>query len=259
MRRHDVRATCFWTGHAAENNPGEVRAVRDAGHETGCHGLVHETLGDPIFPLPNNWPIFPFEVEGRLREATRIVEQVSGVRPVSFRCPRLWGSTPVVNVLEKLGYKADATLPLYFYRNRCSPYHPSAGSWTEEGDLGIVEIPNFCDLTMTSQDPYNRDRDQWPLFRTEGTAALMGKIDAFVAYVRARGARPVLAFYFHPWEFHAMPQGAIDYGEASVTPLPFITKNCGEVACREFERLLTELKSRGGAFKTAEEVAADWA
>ena len=41
------------------------------GHETGCHGLYHETLGDPLFPLPNNWPILPSEVEGRLREATR--------------------------------------------------------------------------------------------------------------------------------------------------------------------------------------------
>ena len=56
MQRQDVRATYFWTGHSAENNPRSVLAVRDAGHETGCHGLVHETLGDPIFPLPNNWP-----------------------------------------------------------------------------------------------------------------------------------------------------------------------------------------------------------
>ena len=62
----------------------------------------HETLGDPLFPLPNNWPILPSEVEGRLREATRIVRKASGERPVSFRCPRLWGSTHVLNVLEKL-------------------------------------------------------------------------------------------------------------------------------------------------------------
>ncbi len=39
-----------------------------------------------------------------------IVEEVSGIRPVSFRCPRLWGSTQVTNVLEELGYIADATL-----------------------------------------------------------------------------------------------------------------------------------------------------
>ncbi len=258
MDRQQAAATFFWTGHAAQNNPQTAAEVRNAGHETGCHGLVHETLGDPIFPLPNNWPVFPFEVEGRIREATKIVEQVSGVRPVSFRCPRLWGSTPVVNVLENLGYKADVSLPLYFYRNLFYPYHPAAEDWTKPGTLKLVEIPNFCDLTMTSDDPYQRDRDQWPLFRTESAGAVLQKADSFIDYVSARRQRPVLAFYFHPWEFHPMPQGSIDYGEASVTPLPFITKNCGDVACGEFETLLRELKERGGEFKTAGEVADDW-
>ena len=103
LKKHDIRATFFWTGHAAENNPKMVGRVRDAGHETGCHGLFHETLGDPIFPLPNNWPILPSEVEGRLQIATQIVRDVSGDHPTSFRCPRLWGSTQVLNVLEKLG------------------------------------------------------------------------------------------------------------------------------------------------------------
>ncbi|HPY91426.1 MAG TPA: polysaccharide deacetylase family protein, partial [Lentisphaeria bacterium] len=55
--RHGVQATFFWTGHAAENNPEVVRAVHSSGHETGCHSLYHETLGDPLFPLPNNWPV----------------------------------------------------------------------------------------------------------------------------------------------------------------------------------------------------------
>ena len=258
MARQKAKATYFWTGHAAENNPQTVLEVRNAGHETGCHGLVHETLGDPIFPLPNNWPVFPFEVEGRIREATRIVEAVSGDKPVSFRCPRLWGSTAVVKVLESLGYKADASLPLYFYRERFSPYHPSAEDWTEPGALKLVEIPNFCDLSMISNDPYQRDRDQWPLFRTESADAVLQKADSFIEYVNSRKQRPVLCFYFHPWEFYTMPQGAIDYGEASVTPLPFITKNCGDVACREFEILLQKLTQRGGVFKTAGEIADDW-
>lgn len=258
MARQEVRATFFWTGHAAENHPDVVRAVHAAGHETGCHGLVHETLGDPLFPLPNNWPVLPREVPGRIEDATRIVERCAGTRPLSFRCPRLWGSTVVVNALEALGYKADVSLPLYFYRENFHPYHPSAEEWTRPGKLKLVEIPNFCDLDMESHDPYQRDRDQWPLFRTESAAAVLRKADGFVEYVRSRGHRPVLAFYFHPWEFHPMPQGAIDYGEASVTPLPFITRNCGAVACREFETLIEELKQRGGEFKTAGDVADDW-
>lgn len=255
LKKHDVLATFFWTGHAAENNPEIVRLVRDSGHETGCHGLMHETLGDPIFPLPNNWPLLPSEVEGRVREATRIVKKVSGVDPTSFRCPRLWGSTKVVNVLEALGYLADATFPLYFYNKPITPYHPSSEDWTKPGDMNILEIPNFCDLTMESNDPYQRDRDQWPLFRTEGAEALIEKADSFIAYVQERKQRPVLCFYLHPWEFHPMPQGALNFGESSVIPLPFIVKNCGPEAVKQLDRMTKMLKQRGGRFVTAKQLA----
>lgn len=255
MAKHDAKATYFWTGHAAQNNPDEVQMVKKEGHEIGCHSLVHETLGDPIFPLPNNWPVFPFEVEGRITEATRLVEETAGVRPLSFRCPRLWGSTKVVNTLEKLGYKTDATLPMYFYRNMLRPYHPSKDDWTKEGDMNILEIPNFCDMAMESTDQYQRDRDQWPLFRTESADFLMKKIDSFINYVEERNIRPVLCFYFHPWEFHEMPQGSIDFGEASVTPFPFIVKNCGKKACQEFDSLCSILKSAGGRFVTCLDLA----
>lgn len=254
LSKYHAPSTFFWTGHAAENNANIVEMVRDADggmHETGCHSLVHETLGDPIFPLPNNWPVFPFEVEGRIREATRIVTEVSGVHPASFRCPRLWGSTKVVNVLESLGYKADASLPLYFYRTMFKPYHPDKNDWTREGGMKLVEIPNFCDLTMESSDPYNRDRDQWPLFRTEGAEALLGKVRSFLDYVEARNVRPVLCFYLHPWEFYEMPTGMLDYGEAEVHPHSFITLNCGKPAIREMDKLLRALREAGGVFKTA--------
>ncbi len=256
LRRHAAEATFFWTGHAAEQNPDMVRQVAAAGHETGCHGLYHETLGDPLFPLPNNWPLLPGEVGGRIRLGTEIVGRIAGKRPVSFRCPRLWGSNRVMRELENLGYIADASLPLYFYRTMFVPYHPSAKDWTKPGRMRILELPNFCDLTMKSKDPlYNRDRDQWPLFRTKSAAALLAKVDSFIAYVRRRRQRPVLVFYFHPWEFHPMPQGAIDYGEASVRPLPFIVKNCGPRALAEFDKLCLGLRRRGARFVTAGKLA----
>ena len=257
LEKHNIPATFYWTGHAAENNPDMVRRVRDAGHETGCHGLYHETLGDPLFPIPNNWPILPSEVEGRLREATRIVQEVSEVQPVSFRSPRLWGSTTVMNVLEKLGYVADASFPLYFYGKPFVPYHPSSEDWTQPGSMNILQIPNFCDLDMESQDQYQRDRDQWPLFRTKSARFVMEKAEGFIEHVQSRGERPVLCFYLHPWEFHPMPQGAIDFGEASVTPLSFIVENCGPVAVEQLDQLCAMLKERGGRFLTSKELATE--
>jgi len=258
LEKHGVPATFYWTGHAAENNPAMVLKVAQAGHETGCHGLLHETLGDPIFPLPNNWPILPTEVAGRLEQATRIIRDICGHPPVSFRCPRLWGSTQVVNVLEALGYISDASLPLYFYGEPIVPYHPSADDWTKPGSLRLVEIPNFCDLDMASNDDYQRDRDQWPLFRTKDAAALMEKADGFLAHVTSRGQRPVLCFYFHPWEFHPMPQGSIDFGECEVKPLAFIVENCGPYALAQFDELCRLLKVRGARFITAGDLAREY-
>lgn len=255
LERHGIQATFFWTGHAAENNPAMVVQVKDKGHETGCHGLFHETLGDPIFPLPNNWPILPSEVEGRLRPATEIVMRMSGVQPVSFRCPRLWGSTKVLNVLEELGYVADASLPMFFYPDQLEPYHPSSTDWTEKGEMHILEIPNFCDMEMESNDPYHRDRDQWPAFRIQSASFLMEKVKGFITYVQKRDIRPVICLYLHPWEFYPMPQGAIDFGECSVTPLPFIVENCGPVAVRELDHLCAMLVEAGGRFLTAGELA----
>ncbi|MBN8217451.1 MAG: polysaccharide deacetylase family protein [Spirochaetes bacterium] len=258
LKKHGAPSTFFWTGDAAERHGAMVRRVARDGHETGCHGLYHETLGDPIFPLPNLPPILPSEVEGRIREATERVARVSGTRPVSFRCPRLWGSTRVVNVLERLGYRADASLPLYYYNKQTKPYHPSRRDWTKAGNLKMLEIPNFCDLAMESRDPYGRDRDQWPLFRTRSAAFLGKTIDSFIATVRAKGERPVLCFYFHPWEFHAMPTGALDFGEVKVSPKAFITKHCGVYACRQFDELCASLKTRGARFITCKDLAHEY-
>lgn len=259
LKRHDVKATFYWTGHAAEHNENMVRTVAAQGHETGCHGLFHETLGDAIFPLPNNWPILDSEVEGRLTIATDIIRKILGAAPVSFRCPRLWGSTQVVNVLEKLGYVSDASFPLYFHSAPFVPYYPSREDWTKPGDSTVLQIPNFCDLEMESQDPYGRDRDQWPLFRTHSADALMEKTIGFVRYVNIRGHRPVVCFYLHPWEYYPMQQGLIDFGECSVKPLPFIVQNCGPYAVDQFNKLCILLLEAGGRFVTANQLAREYA
>jgi len=162
-----------------------------------------------------------------------------------------------VNILEKLGYKADASFPLYFHGKPFVPYYPSKDDWTKEGEMKVLEIPNFCDLTMESNDPYQRDRDQWPLFRTESANFLMEKVDDFIEFVRLE-SRPVLCFYLHPWEFHEMPQGSIDFGECRVTPLPFIVKNCGQVAVDQFDLLCKMLLERGARFIPAGELAEEY-
>lgn len=256
LAANDVTATFFFTSDAAQEAPEVVLAVREAGHEIGAHTLFHETIGEPLWPIPGAFPILPEEVPNRLRKCTERIESIAGVRPVSFRCPRLFGSTAVTNALEELGYVADATLPMFHFRDRVEPYHPSKDDWTVPGDLKLLQIPNFADLGQTHNDPFGRDLDQWPLFRTESAAALLEHIDSFVAYATAKGVvAPVLCFYMHPWEFHPMPQGAIHYGEGAVLPDPFIVKNCGDYATEQLDILIKKLLAQGAKFYQTRQLA----
>ena len=255
LAEHGITATFFFTGDSVDKHPEVARAVGDAGHEVGCHSLYHETVGDALFPVPSISPLLPEEVPNRLRRATEMVEKAAGVRPLSFRCPRLFGSTAVVNALEELGYTADATYPMYFYRERLRPYHPGKDDWTKVGDLHIVELPNFADLSMQSCDPYGRDMDQWPLFRTESAAAVLKHIDGYNDYCQEHDTEPFLCFYFHPWEFHPMPQGPLHYGEATVIPDPFLVRNCGDYAAEQLGILVGKLHQRGAEFLQARQAA----
>ncbi|BBI36336.1 polysaccharide deacetylase family protein [Cohnella abietis] len=253
-----IKGTFYYTGDAARRNPDSVEIVKKSGNEVGCHSLFHETVGDELFPIPGVVPLLPEEVPFRIEKATEWVEQVLGHQPVSFRAPRLWGSTALLNSLEKLNYVSDASYPMYFYRERFIPYNPSKADWTKEGDMKIVEIPNFADMVMKSNDPgLERDRDQWPLFRTKGTDELMKHIDSFVRFLRERNLPVVLCFYFHPWEFIPI-QESYHYGEARVTPDRFLTLGCGDKAMREFSLLIDRLKDMGSTFHRADDFAAYW-
>jgi len=258
MARHGVTGTFYFVGASARAVPGSVRSVCDAGHEVGAHSLHHETVGDPLFPVPGAHPLLPEELLPRLERNTQWVEEVAGVRPVSFRAPRLFGSTALCNALEQLGYVSDASYPFYRFRERLEPYHPDAAEWTRPGGLRLVEIPNFADPDEgPGGHPPGRRGDQWPRFRTESPAAVLGMVDRFLAHLERNGVRrKVVAFYFHPWEFHPMPEGEIASAEGTLRPAPWIVRHCGEKALEALEALITGLKARGAGFRTAAEIAA---
>ena len=253
-----IKGTFFFTGDAARENTKSVDLVKHSNNEVGCHSLFHETVGEELFPIPGVKPLLIQEVPLRIKMATEWVADVLGHSPISFRCPRLWGSTAVVNALEELNYIADATYPMYFFRERLTPFHPSKDDWTKEGNLKIVEIPNFADMGMKSNDPrLERDRDQWPLFRTEGAEALMKHIQSFVDFVKNRGLPVVLCFYFHPWEFIPIKE-SYHYGEGTVTPDRFITEGCGKKALLELSILIDRLKDMGAEFYRTDEFTVYW-
>jgi peptidoglycan/xylan/chitin deacetylase (PgdA/CDA1 family) len=86
LEHHGVRCTYFVEGWSAGVYPRAVRALREAGHEVGCHGWRHE-----------HWSA----LEGRAMEAELIARAVAalraqGVDPRGFRPPGggMTASTP---------------------------------------------------------------------------------------------------------------------------------------------------------------------
>lgn len=252
----DVTGTFLFTGECARDNPDVAMECLTRGHEVGSHSYQHETVGDPLFDLPGTKPILPHEVKPRIELNTKLVEEATGVRPVSFRCPRLWGSTEVVRALDELGYVADLTYPMYYYREQFAPYYPSLDDWTKPGDSKVLQIPNFADMVMESNDPgLERDRDQWPLFRTKGGQYMLERSMAFKEFCDDKGIDTYLCFYIHPWEFWPMEE-SYNFGEATVIPEEFITKNCGPAAIEEMRILIQGLKDEGAVFMQSKDVPA---
>ena len=258
--KHGVKGTFFFTGECAKENPEAVKMVLDAGCEVGVHSLYHETVGDELFNIPGTKPLLPEEVPLRVKRAVEWVESVAGVKTVSWRCPRLWSSTAVCNALEDLGFLSDASYPMYFYRERFAPYHPSRADWTKEGDMKLLEIPIFADMTMESHDPgLERDRDQWPLFRTESAEALYERILGYEKFAEDKNVPCVLNFYFHPWEFEEC-KTEYHYGEGGVLVDEFIVKGTGKKAEVEFDKLIGLILGEGDRqFVRADELARNWA
>ncbi|OHB56432.1 MAG: hypothetical protein A2Y12_06260 [Planctomycetes bacterium GWF2_42_9] len=254
LEKNNVKSTFYFTGDAAQSHPEIVKMVSAAGHEIGCHSLYHETLGDELIPIPGLRSVLPEECYHRVEVATKVVEDVAQCKMLSFRAPRLWGSTALVNALEDLGYKTDASYPMFFHKDRLTPYHPSRENWICQGDMKITEIPNFADMTIESTDIGGRDRDQWPKFRTQSASALMVNINNMLEMYKKKNLPAIFCFYLHPWEFYEMPEGLIHFGEGAVKPDPFIVKNCGKYAQEQLNLLIQLLKNTGAIFKRAIEI-----
>lgn len=99
----DTKATFFVLGWIAQKYPQVVKALVDAGHEVGSHGLNHQKVYDLS---PEQFRQDEFETKARL-------EDVTGVAVMSYRAPffsitkqSLWA----LDVLAQLGYRHDCSI-----------------------------------------------------------------------------------------------------------------------------------------------------
>jgi peptidoglycan-N-acetylglucosamine deacetylase len=134
LERYNARATWCIPGHSVYAYPELIRRIRDAGHELGHHGWVHEN--------PQK-----FDRDGERRNLERGFEafdKVAGVRPRGYRSPAWDFSDNTIDLLLEFGFDYDSSC----MGNDVYPYYLRQGdqaSPTEPYVFGqpvdLVEVP----------------------------------------------------------------------------------------------------------------------
>ncbi len=118
FKKYGIRNSWFIPGHSIETFPDQVRLVVEAGHEIGVHGYSHE---NPIAMTPR-------QEEDVLLKCIKLIEGVSGKRPVGYVAPWWEFSKVTSDLLLKHGFKYDHSL----MNNDFQPHWVRAGdSWTK--------------------------------------------------------------------------------------------------------------------------------
>jgi peptidoglycan/xylan/chitin deacetylase (PgdA/CDA1 family) len=137
LDRHAIRATFFVPGYTAERWPAQIRAVRDAGHEIGHHGYLHE--GSRSAPDAET-------EERRLLRGLEALDTVLGLRPSGYRAPMWEMSDRQPALLARHGFAYDSGL-----MDADHPYLLATGP--ESDAPTIVELP--CHWSLDDWEPYN--------------------------------------------------------------------------------------------------------
>jgi peptidoglycan/xylan/chitin deacetylase (PgdA/CDA1 family) len=257
LGHHGVRSTFLYTGNAALAGPQSIQMVQAADHEVGCHTLQHESVGTPLFDAPGIPPVLPEEVHNRLEKATELIAEHAGTRPVSFRAPRGWAGNEMMQSLDQLGYLVDSSYMAYFHGEHWLPYHPARHDWRKSGDLNILEVPLFADLTVPGDLPDHRDRDGWPKLRTHNGCYLADMVRRNASRQWTLGRPALCCLYLHPWEFVPMP-AVIDGDEARIEFKPWLAKNCGQPALDELDAFIRDMRQDGAEFHTLRDFRDIW-
>jgi peptidoglycan/xylan/chitin deacetylase (PgdA/CDA1 family) len=120
LDRLKLRASFFIPGWTAENHRPESLRIRDAGHEIGAHGNVHEAVDF----------LDAEREEAVMREQLAILKDQLGVRPAGYRSPSWDVNVRTPGILKAHGFLYDSSL-----MGNDVPYEVP----TEHGPL--VEVP----------------------------------------------------------------------------------------------------------------------
>jgi peptidoglycan/xylan/chitin deacetylase (PgdA/CDA1 family) len=100
LDRARLRTTFFIPGWVAETWPDVARSVRDAGHEIGHHGYLHESVRG----------VDEATEVGYLDRGLAALDEVLGVRPIGYRAPSWDMNFRTPRLLAAHGFRYDSGL-----------------------------------------------------------------------------------------------------------------------------------------------------
>jgi len=186
LARRNVRATFFVVGWVAERHPELLRRVRDAGHEIGSHGFLHQKAYD----------LGPDAFRADLRASLRALGAAGAAAVTSYRAPE-WSinarSGWALGALASEGIRLDARMaPLRVVGDVAYPRYPHIRQ-TAAGP--ITEVP-----------PLVADRFRQVMPMGWGWGLRMSSPRRVLRTIESanRAGRPAV-LTVHPWELDTDP------------------------------------------------------
>jgi hypothetical protein len=140
LATYGIRTTCFVPGHTALAYPELICQIRDAGHEIGHHGWVHESVVG--LGVEREREVFQRGLDA--------LDRAAGIRPVGYRAPSVEVSAHTVDILLEHGILYDAS----FSGSDFTPYYLRRGdSWPGDAPyvfgetVDLVGIPFYRGLS----------------------------------------------------------------------------------------------------------------
>lgn len=114
-----------------------VQYIIQRGHDVGVHiHPDHMTKSKKLF-------LFDYTYEEQyeiIKKCTELYTEIVGKKPVSFRAGKYGADYQTLDILAKLGYKADFS-QFYKYTKWCHIDPPVTGNETVKLDNGLIEVP----------------------------------------------------------------------------------------------------------------------
>ena len=121
LEKYDIKATFFVCGWVVDKYPGTIASIRDAGHEIGAHGYLHEELDK-----------LEFNEETVVHEHTDKLLNELDISVKGFRAPYWKLSKNTLTIIAEMGYRYDSS-----FMDEDRPYIYSV----PESPRNLVEFP----------------------------------------------------------------------------------------------------------------------